>query len=106
MAVRMAFGIAGSSLEVAAAEMAFGFHVAGSLGNPGLSVHLTDRRAILSNMKAICASENFDGFIAYSVLRPMLPNFQLGAIRKWETGHRNTWTAEVRCMNPRASCGS
>jgi hypothetical protein len=50
-------GIAGSSLEVAAAEMAFGFHVAGSLANPGLSVHLTDPRAILSNMKAICASE-------------------------------------------------
>lgn len=73
----MAFGIAGSSLEVAAAEIAFGFHVAGSLGNPSLPVHLTDRCAILSNMKAICASENLDGFIAYSVLRPMLPKLKL-----------------------------
>jgi hypothetical protein len=72
-------GIAGSSLEVAAAEVAFGFHVAGVLGNPGLPVHLTDRRAILSNMKAICASENFDGFIAYSFLRPTLPKLKLPA---------------------------
>jgi hypothetical protein len=96
-------GIAGSSLEVAVAGMALSCHVAGGLGNPRLPVHLADRRATLSNLEVICASENFDGFIAYSVLRPMLPKtktFQLSAIRKRGTGHRNTCIAEVRCMKP------